>query len=105
MKADNDPSGWGRKPTSTVHVAPFAEPSSNDGWDRKNLPEETKSSPSQLTEDPNALLESQYSTGVVLPYYDRHREEKPRWYLKISREPCQLNSCNEAIGLGSFFKH
>ena len=104
MKADEDSSGWGRKLTSTVSVAPLAEPSSNDGWVRKNPPEETNSSPSEPMEDPDALRESQYLTGIVLPYHDRHREEKPHWYLEISREPCQVNSHNEAIGLGSFYK-
>ena len=67
-------------------------------------PEETESSPSQLTKDLDVLLESQYRTGIVLPHYARHREEKPRWYLEISREPRQVNSHNKTIGLGSFFK-
>ena len=56
-------------------------------------------------EDPNALLESQYPTGIVLSQHGRHSKEKPRWYLKISQEPHQVNSHNKAIGLGLFFKH
>jgi hypothetical protein len=31
-------------------------------------------------------------------------KEKPRWYLEITREPRQVNSRNEAIGLGLFYK-
>ena len=72
---------------------------------QENPPEETNSSLPKPTEDPDALRESRYATGIVLPYHDRHREEKLRWYLKISREPRHMNSCNEAIGLGLFYKH
>jgi len=82
----------------------LAEPSNNDGCGRKNPLEETNSSLSESTEDPDALRESQHLTGIVLPHYNRHSEETPRWYLEISRDPCQVSSHNEAIGLGSFFK-
>jgi hypothetical protein len=88
-KADEDSSEWVRNPTITVSVVPLAEPSSDDGWVRKKKTEETKSSPSEPTEDPDALRESRYATSIVLPYHDRHREEKPCWYLNISREPRQ----------------
>jgi hypothetical protein len=104
MKADMNSSAWGRKPTSTVFVILLAEPSSDDGWVRNPPPKEINSSLSEPTEDPDALRESGYATSIVLPYYDRHREEKPRWYLEISRESCQVNSCNEAIGLDLFYK-
>jgi hypothetical protein len=103
MKADEDSSGWGRKLAISVFATPLAKPGSNDGWVRKNSPEETNSSPSEPREGLDALRESQYPTGIVLTYHDRHWEEKPRWYLEISRDPHQVNSCNEAIGLGSFY--
>jgi hypothetical protein len=78
MKADEDSSEWGRKPMSTVSVIPLAEPSSDDGWVREpSPPEETNSSPLEPMEDPDALRESWYVTGIVLACHDRHREEKP----------------------------
>ena len=82
MKADKDSSGWGRKLMSTVSITPLAEPSSNNGWGRKNPPEETNSSPSEPMEDPDALRESQYLTGVVLPHYDRRKN-----YVGTSKSP------------------
>ena len=65
---------------------------------------EINSSLSEPTEDLDALRESRYATSIVLPYYNRHMEEKLCWYLEISREPRRVNSRNEAIGLGSFYK-
>ena len=55
--------------------------------------------------DADALLESCYANSIVLPHHDRHRNEPPRWYLEISREPRQVDAQNNAVGLGLFFKH
>ncbi len=41
---------------------------------------------------------------IIMPYADRHSQEKPRWYLEASHEPRQINAQKEAIGRGSFFK-
>jgi len=103
--ATQDPSGWGRKPAAEANIVPLAAPHSNDGWCRKNPPEETKSSPKKPSEDPDALLESHYANSVVLPHHDRHRNNPPSWYLELSREPHLVNTQNKAVGLGLFFKH
>ena len=103
-KATQDSSEWGRKPATRTNVIPLAEPHGNDGWGRKNPPEEVKSSPRSPSEDADALLESRYAINVVLPHHDRHRNEPPHWYLEITREPHQVGAQNNAIGLGSFFK-
>ena len=39
-----------------------------------------------------------------MPYEDRHSQQKPCWYLEASLEPRQMNTQNQAIGHGSFFK-
>jgi len=41
-KATQDSSGWGRKLAAEANIVLLAAPHSNDGWGRKNPPEETK---------------------------------------------------------------
>jgi hypothetical protein len=49
-------------------------------------------------------LESRYANSIVLPHHDKHRNNPPRWYLELLREPPLVNAQNKAVGLGSFFK-
>ena len=56
-------------------------------------------------EDLGALRLSREERQIVMPYADRHSQHKPRQYVEASREPRQINSQGEAIGLGPFFQH
>jgi hypothetical protein len=104
VKDERNPGKWGRKPATKENVVPLAESHGNDGWGKKNPPEEMKSSPQKTSDDIDAMLAARCADTFILPHHDRHRNDPPRWYLKISREPCQVNEQNEAVGLGSFFK-
>ena len=79
----------------------------DDGWTRKSLPENlgNRESPPKPKFDIHAMMKVREVTPIILPYKDRHRADKPCWYLEASREPHQINSQHEAIGCGSFFKH
>ena len=55
-------------------------------------------------EDRQALERSQQEHHIIMPYEDRHSQQKPRWYLEASYKLQQMNTQNEAIGCGSFFK-
>ena len=63
-------------------------------------PPECKTPP----EDRQALEWSQQVHHIVMPYKDRQSQQKPHWFLEASCEPRQMNTQNEAIGHGSFFK-
>jgi len=78
----------------------------NEGWGRKNPPEESKSPtpPRRTPQDIATLQAGLHGDKFILPHHDRHRNDPPRWYREISREPRQVNEQNDAIGLGSFFK-
>ena len=55
-------------------------------------------------EDRQALEWSQQVHHIIMPLEDRHGKQKPHWYLEASCKPQQMNTQNEAIGCGFFFK-
>ena len=112
MRQD-DPCQWERKPSTAASVhrngmsTVALAPSDNDCWTRKTSPERTPSPPPQSKSSPEeitALRPSQKEHQMVMPYADRHSQQKPRWYIEASCEPRQINYQGKAIGLGSFFK-
>ena len=104
MKDEENPNGWGRKTAAKGNVVTLE---TNDGWGRKNPPEESKPAPAPPQRTPEiaaAIQAAARGDKFVLPHHDRHRDDPPRWYREISRAPRQVNDQNDAIGLGSFFK-
>ncbi len=110
--SEDDPRQWERKPPAVASAhgngasTVASASSNNDGWTRKTSPAKTPSPPPEdkMTPEDLAMLRlSKEERQIIMPYADRHSQHKPRWYVEASREPCQINSQGEAIGLGSFF--
>jgi hypothetical protein len=111
--SEADPSQWGCKPSAaasahgqcTNNVFSVTTASNDNSWTRKSPPE-CESPPKRKTppEDLDALEQLQQAHHIFMPYEDRHSQQKPCWYLEASCEPRQMNTQNQAIGHGSFFK-